>query len=372
MKHCIFLIICAFSLCLADNATYATPKEFGVEPLKLQAAEHVLPSPMRQWHISGEPPLRAALVRMQGKWGKDAHITLRTPTGRRLELPATALSDADLDAVRGWLKQNNFTVIRTRFNGAPVQGESEFTARILSVSYAHGIAMRNDGPVPVSDRKFLQIRMVEQDGTLLTALCLAQPISDQDLHKEKRSGRLSKDIWVLHEESRKTMLQFMEEHPLPSTPAQLPLASSMPEALACAALRDVSLVCIIFRSRNCPAEQAFRRYLKEHPEAGAIWSQRHVFLIAYLDAAGKYTQQFERDLIQLYRHHNHPIQKLSELNSYLLNQHASKLRGCLFEQPQNAIGQMNTSTRAFEYAPADLQNLKAEEFTFGPGMRRQQ
>lgn len=363
MKGVLSLIVCACSLCAAEAASYARPEEFGSTPLKLCAADHITPSPMRQWHIAGEPPLRAALVSMQGEWGKRARVTLRTPTGRRLTLPVRVLSVADLDAVRTWLRENEFTTIRTYTHG-------ELKARVLSVSYAAGVQMSSSGPRATPDRKRLLVSLAEQDGTVHTFICAAESMSEQDRQMARRTGKLTNDVRVLHEDSLKLLLAHMEDHPSPTEPAALPIAADLPEALACAALRDVSIVHITLGPRGCEADKALRRYLSEHPGAAAVWAQRHVFLICYRDSQGKLPEQCLSDLTQLYRHHNLPTTRnFSDETSYDTNLCSQQVIGRLFVQPQNALVPPGESTYGFQYTPAELQKLSPAEITFGPGLR---
>lgn len=361
----IILAILTLPLCRAADSPYARAEEFGYPRLQLQAAEHISPAPMRTWHPAGEPPLQAVPVSMSGTWGKEAVITLRTPTGRTMEVSAQALSDADLDAVRGWLAQNEMMPIRTRAHG-------DYTARILEVSYTAGVKMTGSGPQPCSDKELLMLRFATPDGTVYSRICHAKPLNDSELQQARRAGKISSDVWVLHEETHRALLRHLQE-PSPATPTTtpLPIADNLPEALACAALRDVSIVYLTLGPRGCAADTALRTYLSRHPEAAATWAQRHVFLIAYRDAQGKLPEQCYKDLEQLYRHHNIlTTRDFTQETPYSVQRCSQMVSGRLFVQPHNFTTLQSGSTYAFEFSPTVLQSLSPAEVSFGPGLRQ--
>ena len=357
MKPFLPLVLCALSFCLAEESPYATPEEFGAKPLQLQAAEHIIPSPVRQWHVDGERPLRAALVKMQGKWGKEARITLRTTTGRSIELPVSALSDEDLDAVRNWMQQNQFIPIRTLKHG-------EFSARVLGVSYAAAVHASPNGSITLKPGKqYMQIRLAMQDGTVRNRICLAEP-----LKTEAEARNQSSAVWVLKEETRQELLRYMQTHPEPTEHAPLPIAANAAEALACAALQDVSIVYLTLGPRGCEADKALHRYLEAHPEAGAIWAQRHVFLISYRNSQNKLPEQCLHDLRELHWHHGEPTTyDFSRETAYDVQQRSTHITGMRFVQPADRpTSQMNNPPLQFRISPAELQTLHPADITFGP------
>ncbi|MBQ3217826.1 MAG: hypothetical protein IJB33_03025 [Akkermansia sp.] len=357
MKQFFAIILCSLALCRAEDAPYATPEEFGSVPLQLQAAEHIIPTDLRPWQIAGQPPLRAALVRMQGKWGKDARVTLRTSTGRTIELPVTALSDADLEAVRSWMQQNQFITIRTLRHG-------DHTARLLSVSYTAASQVNSNGSLTLNPgKRYMLVRMAMQDGTILNRICVAEPLKSEAEIRNQSAG-----VWVLQEETRLNLLRYMQEHPQPSQPEPLPIAANLPEALACAALRDVSIVYITLGPRGCEADKALRRYMKEHPEAGAIWAQRHVFLISYRDSQDKLPRQCLHDIRELNWHHAEPTTyDFSNETPYDIKLHSQQITGWRFVQPVDKLtSAMNNPPHHFQISPAELQHLHPADISFGP------
>ena len=357
MKQLLLLLLCTLTLCPAEDAPYATPEEFGSNPLQLKEAVHIIPSVVRQWNIAGERPLSAALVKMQGKWGKDARVTLRTPTDRTIEISVTALSDTDVEAVRDWMTQNRFITIRTLKHG-------DFTARVLSVSYAAATHVNPNGSLTLKPGKqYMQVRLAMQDGAVLNRICVAEPMTDKS-----RIANQSAGVWVLQEETRQELLRYMQEHPQPTETAPLPIAADLSEALACAALRDVSIVYLTLGPRGCEADKALRNYVKEHPEAGAIWAQRHVFLISYRDSNDKLPQQCLHDIQQLNWHHGEPTTyDFSNETPYDIRLHSQQITGWRFVQPADKhTSSMNNRPLNFQISTAELQNIPPSDITFGP------
>ena len=77
MKRILTLILSLLPLAHAAGGGYATPAEFGYPALSLEPAQHLIPAPEREWSIPGQPPLRATLQGIKGKWGNDAIIIFR-------------------------------------------------------------------------------------------------------------------------------------------------------------------------------------------------------------------------------------------------------------------------------------------------------
>ena len=281
MKRFLPLILAALPLCAtADDGGFATAAEFGAPRPELTTPKPELSTPLRQWMVRGERPFRAQLTGISGRWGKNATVSLRTPTGRMLNIPASRLSDADLQAIRDYMQAEGFVQRHTYRYGT-------LDVKLLSVR-------------PHSKEE-LQLVLQDLSGRVHYMRANTEPWQEEYARKVQFN-----DPIVMQEETRLMLLDFMSKNP-PHPPAQnapLPIAESAMEALTYAALRDVSVVVLTMGPRGCRADVDFRRYLREHPEAADIWAQRHVFLIAYTDATGTLPADCCRELAELGYHHD--------------------------------------------------------------------
>jgi len=280
MKRLLYLLLATLPLnASADDGGFATASEFGAPRLELSAPAPKLKTPLRQWHVAAERPFLAQLTGISGSWGKNATISLRTPTGRTLNIPAQHLSDDDLDSVRAYMKAEGFVQLHTYLYGT-------LEVKLLSVRRL--------------SKEELALEVLALDGTRQFLRANAEPWQEE----YARKVQFNKTI-VMQEETRNMLLQHMNQHaqtPAPASP--LPVAESAMEALTYAALHDVSVVFIMMGPRGCEADANFRRYLREHPEAASIWAQHYVFLVAYADSNNTIPTTCYEDFLQLCHHHN--------------------------------------------------------------------
>ena len=61
MKHFLVLLLCLLPVAHAADGGYATPADFGYPPLSLEPPQYLSPATEREWHITGQPALRATL-----------------------------------------------------------------------------------------------------------------------------------------------------------------------------------------------------------------------------------------------------------------------------------------------------------------------
>lgn len=346
MKRLLLLILATVSLnAAANDGGFATAKEFGSPKLELTAPEPMLPTPLRQWNVAGERPFLAQLTGISGKWGKNATISLRTPTGRVLRIPAQHLSDKDLQTIRDYMQAEHFVQLHTYRYGT-------LDVKLLSVRRL--------------SKEELLLEVLALDGTRHFMRANAEPWQEEYARKVQYNETI-----VMQEETRNMLLQQLNLHAKPQTKhTPLPVAENAMEALTYAALRELSVVVITMGPRGCKADVHFRRYLNEHPEAAGIWAQQYVFLIAYTDSTGTLPPTCCRELAQLNCHHDNkasaltPIPagqaQLRQCSESLCGTKYTLLRSSLTETRRAAAPAYNT----FSYKIDELQKSMPQHINF--------
>lgn len=258
MKHFLVLLLCLLPVAHAADGGYATPADFGYPPLSLEPPQYLSPATEREWHITGQPALRATLQGIRGRWGNEATIILRTPSGRDRAVPAYALSNADLDAVSDWLKKNNFEEFETFREGT-------------SLVHVHSV-------IPVG--KEYHVNLIMTDGSRIALRTNAEPANREFAIKQPPNAFQVTDA----------TLEMLRRHSQrkPENKPELPIASSIDEATLYAATHDVGIAHFLLNRRGGAIDLAFRHYLANKPELVARWAQHFVFLIAYSDEQGMY------------------------------------------------------------------------------------
>ena len=349
MKHLIYiyLFLAAFTLsAVATEGGFATAAEFGAPRLQLTAAEPKLTTPLRQWHAAGERPFRAQLTGISGPWGKEATVRLRTPTGRTLNIPAKRLSDADLDSIRNYMKEQSFVQLHTYRYGT-------LDVKLLNVRR--------------HSEEELQLEMLDLSGKVHYMRTNAHPWQEEYARKVQLN-----DTIVMQEETRQMLLDYMAKNP-PLPPVQnapLPVAESALEAITYAALRDVSVVVLTMGPRGCKADVAFRQYLSQHPEAAGIWAQRYVFLVTYTDCTGNLPPDCCRELAQLGYHHDnkeHAINYMPAGQSQF-NQRCESICGTKYTLLNKSLTHTKSAPAPaktnFRYTRDTLQNMLPQHIDF--------
>lgn len=258
MKQLFALILSLLTVAQAAGGGYATPAEFGYPALSQEPPRYLAPAEEREWHISGMQPLCATLQGIKGKWGNEATVILRTPSGRNRSVPAHALSNADLDAVSDWLKKNNFEEFETYREGT-------------SLVHVHSV-------IPVN--KEYHVNLIMTDGSRITLRTNAQPANREYAIRQPRDAFQVTDatLEMLRRHSTRT----------PENKPELPIASTIDEAMLYAATHDVSIAVFYLNRRGGAIDLAFRHYLANKPELVARWAQHFVFLLVYSDERGMY------------------------------------------------------------------------------------
>ena len=256
MKQLLILLLALLPVVHAAGGGFATPAEFGYPPLTLEPPQHLIPAGEREWCIAGQPPLRAKLRGIKGRWGNQSTVILRTPSGRDLSVPAQALSDADLESVSDWLKKNNFEEFETYREGTSL-------VRVLSV-----IPLRED----------YHVDLVLTDGSRI-----ALRTSSKSVNREYAIRWPLDAFWVTD-----STLEMLRRHigRKPAGKPELPIATTTDEAMLYAAMHDVGIAVLYLNRRGSAIDLAFRRYLAGKPELVAQWAQHFVFLLAYEDERG--------------------------------------------------------------------------------------
>ncbi len=265
------IISCTLLFCgivQAQDGGFAKAAEFGAPRLDLNSPQYLKPGDMRTWQLPSGP-MQAAVVAIEGEWGRQANIQLRTEYGLQLSVPARNLRDADLEAVRQWLAANNFAEIETLRHGkvlCKIQAVTELNDYTLMVHQVQPDGRLRHWPV---------YRKVPRPGERFEARPV--PVTQKTLD-------------MLHEQ-----LKGQKELP----PAPLAIAESAQEAAACAAIRGQSVVVLFLHNRGSDVDKAFRNFLKQYPYASAHLSRRHVFLLAYRGEDGSYPPSLTRELLAL-------------------------------------------------------------------------
>ncbi len=261
MRRLFALLLSLPQLLHAASGGFATPAEFGYSPLSQEPAQYLIPAVEREWHISGRRPLRATLCGIRGKWGNRAIVILRTPSGRNISLAAYSLSDADLQAVSDWLKKNEFIDFETHREGSN-------PARIHSV-------------IPVG--KEYHVNLIMTDGSRQAVRTNTTPVNPDFARRQPTSTFKVTD----------TTLEILRSHvgKKPSGKPELPIATTVDEAMLYAATHDVGIAVFFLNRRGSAIDLAFRHYLANKPDMVAQWAEHFVFLLAYADDNGMYPQE---------------------------------------------------------------------------------
>lgn len=258
MKRILALILSLMPSIYAADGGFATPQEFGYPALSAEPPQYLIPADERAWHISGQPPLRATLQGISGKWGNRAFVILRTASGRTRKVAAYALSDDDIATVSDWLKKNNFEDFETYREGStPVHVHSV-------------IPLRNE----------YHVNLIMTDGSRYTLRTNAQPVNREFAIKQPVNAFQVTDA----------TLEMLRRHigRKPTNKPELPIASDPDEAMLYAATHDVGIAVFYLNRRGSAIDQAFRYYLAHKPEVVAMWAQHFVFLMVYCDDRGMY------------------------------------------------------------------------------------
>lgn len=301
---------CALLLCglaQAQDGGFAKAAEFGSPKLDLNSPQYLKAGAVRTWELPSGP-IQAAIVALEGEWGRRATVQLRTEYGLQLGVPARNLRDADLAAVRQWLADNAFAEMETLRHG-------KVLCRILAVTELSNYE--------------LMVHLVQPDGRLHHWPVYRKASHPGERFEARPVPVTQKTLDMLHEHLKR-------QKELPAAP--LTIAESVQEAAACAAIRGQSVVVLFLNNRGSNADKAFRSFLKQYPYASAHLSRRHVFLLAYRGEDGAYPTSLTRELLAL---------------DYQLN-------------PQNQYAQMNMTARHIAEAHIEEQSSIIHGIHFMP------
>lgn len=264
------VILLLSGLTQAQEGGFAKAAEFGAPRLDLNTPQYLLPGDMRTWQLPSGP-LKAEVTAIQGEWGNNARVCLRTEYGLQLKVPARSMRDEDLDAVLQWLEANGFSELETLRHG-------KLLCKIRAVTELNNYE--------------LMVHLVQPDGKLYHWPVFRKILSPGEIFIERPVPVTQQTLDLLH-----AWLHRQKELP-PAPPA---IAESAQEAAACAAIHGRSVVVLFLQQRGSRADTNFRQYLKRYPYAAAHLSRRHVFLIAYMGADGTYPADLMRDITALKR-----------------------------------------------------------------------
>ena len=274
MKHLFAILLMLSGLATADNGGFARAAEFGAPRLNLSEPKYISPSPEREWKPAGEPPLRAVLLRIEGEWGNNARVVLRSPLGRIVRVPARALSDADLDAVEQWMRDNEFITLDTYKHGS-------HKVRLISAFERTGFSFG-----------LYKVRFARPDGSIHTWSTNNREVFPVEL-REGTTGPV-----YMPPESSSRITEFLKKQQLrPNEP--LLIAEDEYEAMAYSAMHGLNINIIYLNRRGSATDVAFRHYLETHPYAGAHWNNRHVFLLVYSGDDGRLSGEVQQAITTL-------------------------------------------------------------------------
>ena len=253
---------------------FARAEEFGSPRLDLTPPQYLEPSAMRDWNPAGEPPVHAALLRIEGEWGNSAVAVLRTPVGRIVSIPVRALSDNDILATEQWMKQNHFITIQTYKRGTHI-------IKPISV-------------IPLNMLRFgwYRVRFCKPDGTIHN-----WPTNNGEVFPVELRNNTTGAYYMPREYSK--LLTEVERRQQPRAGVPLNIAENVEEAMAYSAMHGLCITIVHLGTRGSMADVVFRHYLKTHAHAGYHWSLRHVFLMVYADESGLLSPETLRELTTL-------------------------------------------------------------------------
>ena len=349
MKHILLylLIISMLSLPSMGQAGFARAEEFGAPRLNMSPPQYLTPSPMRDWHPGGEPPIHAELLRIKGEWGNSALAVLRTPMGRIVTIPMRALSDDDIQAAEQWMKQNNFITIRTYKRGTHI-------IKPLTI-------------IPLNIMRFgwYRVRFCKPDGNIY---CWAT--NNGEVFPVELRNSTTGPYYMPREYSK--LLTEVEQRQKPQAGVPLLIAENIQEAMAYSAMHGLCVTTIYLGTRGSMADVVFRHYLKTHPHAGYHWSMRHVFLLVYSDAEGLLPPETIRELTTIEMlHSNHrnnlPASGLEDSVDQLIfqrlhSQNPNEIRGHSY-RPDNYDSAYFSG--GWSHRPDEFLKLPAKDISFG-------
>ncbi|MDO5470621.1 MAG: hypothetical protein Q4F38_04905 [Akkermansia sp.] len=272
MKHIFTLIsggmLLLSSIAPAQEGGFAKAAEFEAPRAELTPPQYLTPGDMRTWQLPSGP-MKAAVVALEGEWGKNARVCLRSEYGLRLDVPARNMRDEDLEAVRQWIAANEFSELETLRHG-------KVLCKIRAIT-------------ELSDYE-LMVHMVQPDGKLYHWPVYRKTLLPGERFDARPVPVTQSTLDMLH-----TRLLCQSELP----PAPPTIAESVQEAAACAAIHGKSVVVLFLQQRGSRADANFRQYLKRYPYAAAHLSRRHVLLLAYMGADGTYPADLLRDITAL-------------------------------------------------------------------------
>ena len=256
----------------AAEGNYGTAEEFGSTPLSLTPVFGT--QQPRLWG-RGTEKVRATLQGIQGNWGRNAILQLRTPRHRNVRMPAAYMSDEDRQYVENWLTENGLEPLETSNMGT-------LYVRLLSAA-------------PTALPGEMTLQFLNADGKVSSWLIDARPSPPGNKNKQRLS---------LTPAGMERIKKWQQERVTADRDLPLPIAASPNEALVYSELRGVNAVILFLGQRGGAKDTAFRYYLTQHPNASAVWSNSYVFLLVYAEENGLYSPQTCRELNELANHHN--------------------------------------------------------------------
>ncbi len=254
------------------------PEECGLPPLDFDYSPNApAPSAEFDWQRPGNPPLRARMLHM-GSDGKGRPCAvLGTEGGGRHELALDEMEPGDRQRVDAWLESRGFVRL-------PLCMGKTIVARVLSVEES---SLKRPFP-------FLDIQLMTPEGKTYLLCCNARPVTEAEARQNSfilASGRRSIYFTAEGLERLRGALARTEARPTP-----ILLAAGPAEAASYAARHGLTAVTIYLNRRGGEIDLAWREYLRRHPEAGAYWNSRYVFVGVYCDAMGNYPPELLREI----------------------------------------------------------------------------
>ncbi len=278
------LLLTAFALlpalAAADAAAgcTATPAEYGLPPLNFGKAP-LAPTPQteRDWQLPAATPLRACLLRIEHYGTAQAAAVLRDTRGQLHKLALRDMQAGDRFATESWVKSGSFIEL-------PLLPQGSLCARVLelrepkhSMSFPH-----------------LEIRLMTPDGRIHAYCCNARSFSQAQARQYRNMQMQGRPCIFFADEGLERLRKA--DTSFDTAPQPLQLAADPVEAYAFAQLHGLKVVTLFLNRRGSEQHLAWQRYLREHPEAGAHWNRKYVFVCIHCDEQGQYPPEVLRQM----------------------------------------------------------------------------
>ncbi len=333
---CLALVLAATAPAATVQECLATPAECGLPPLQFsQSPTAPEPQEAREWQRAEASPITASLQGVLDYGTKQACAVLRDAEGCRQLLPLEDMLPGDRLMVEKWVKGHGFIEL-------PLQQGGSLCARVEELADC-----RVDRPFP-----FYEIRLLTPDGRPLLLCCNARPVSEAEARRVRRAQVQGRSVACFTAEGLELLRKAAAAPKPETTAAPVLMAASPAEARAYAELHGIGVVTLYLNQRGSECDLAWKRYLHEHPEAGAHWNNKYVFVGVYCDERGNYPAELLQEIQASVRYGTADRQPPSALNVGSAYKGVPRFHS--LPMPNNC------------YTIADFLRTPPDQVTFGP------